>query len=126
MLWIRPNRVPPQAVLGQARGIAAMHAWRWLLVVTARDLIAGDVITVLGEQLTVTGPPKVDGTTAVIPTTGSGERVTLYLRAAGPIALVRPSPARSATTRPTLVPAPPAVVEPPPTSTRTAGRRAAS
>ena len=94
-------------------------------MVTARDLIAGDVIAVLGEQLTVTGPPTIDRTTAVIPTTGAGERVTLYLRAAGPVALVRPSPARTATTRPTLVPAS-AVAEPPPTSTRTAGRRAAS
>ena len=64
-------------------------------MVTAGELVAGDVIEVLGERLSVTGPPRLEGTTAVVPAAAAHEGVTVYLRAAGNVALVRPSPVRN-------------------------------
>ena len=90
-----------------------MHAWGVLgLVVTAGELVAGDVIDVLGERLTVTGPPRLDRTTAVVPAVAAHDGVTVYLRAAGNVALVRPSPARRAAARPAAIGSPTTLTAP--------------
>lgn len=72
-----------------------MHA-SGVLVMKARDLLAGDVVVVLGERLTVAGTPRVEGSTAVVATR---DRVTLYMRAAGDVALAGHNPARGTAER---------------------------
>ena len=42
------------------------------------------------STLTVTGPPRLDRNTAVVPVVAGREGVTVYLRAAGKVAPVRP------------------------------------